>query len=132
MYKCDLCLDRVRQGSVPACVEACPQKAISYGSKEEMRAKAKARAQEINGFIYGEKENGGTSTFYVSAVPFEAIDKAMQEQAVDGKPGRSAMPVGVGNYMDSANGIATGVLVAPIAGMIAAGVAAYRTMKGEE
>ncbi|MCW2279188.1 4Fe-4S dicluster domain-containing protein [Heliophilum fasciatum] len=130
MYKCDLCLDRLRQGQAPACVEACPQKAITIGSKEDMRASAYARAQEIGGYVYGDKENGGTSTFYVSSVPFENIHKAMLSQAVDGKPGRPAMPVGVGNAMDKANGLATGVLLAPVAGMIVAGVTAYKTMKG--
>ncbi|MZP29881.1 4Fe-4S dicluster domain-containing protein [Heliobacterium undosum] len=132
MFKCDLCLDRIRQGESPACVDACPNKAISFGKKSEMRAKAQERAQQIGGYIYGEKENGGTSTFYVSAVPFEAIDQAMKEQAVDGKPGRPAMPVNAKNIMDSANGKVTGMMVAPVAGVIAAGVVAYRTMKGDE
>ncbi|MCL6560086.1 MAG: 4Fe-4S dicluster domain-containing protein, partial [Firmicutes bacterium] len=31
MYKCDMCYDRIRAGKVPACVEACPRKAVSYG-----------------------------------------------------------------------------------------------------
>jgi Fe-S-cluster-containing dehydrogenase component len=132
MYKCDLCYDRVRVGSAPACVEACPKKAIVFGDKEAMRAEAHRRAKAIGGHIYGEKENGGTSTFYVSAVPFEAIHKALMEQAVDGKPGRPAMPVGVGNYMDTVNGMALGALVAPVAGLVAAGVAAYRTLNGKE
>jgi NAD-dependent dihydropyrimidine dehydrogenase PreA subunit len=131
MYKCDLCYSRVKAGRAPACVEACPKKAIVFGDKEAMRAEAHRRAKAIDGHIYGEKENGGTSTFYVSAVPFDVIHSALKEQAVDGKPGRPAMPVAVGNYMDTANGLAAGVFIAPVAGLIAAGVAAYRTMKGK-
>lgn len=132
MYKCDLCYDRVRAGRPPACVEACPRQAIVYGPKEEMRAEARRRAEAIGGYLYGDKENGGTSTFYVSAVPFQALDKAMREQSVDGKPGRSAMPVAVGNFLDTPNGLATAVLVAPVAGLVAAGAAALRTMRVEE
>lgn len=132
MYKCDLCYDVVRGGGTPACVTACPREAIAFGDKEAMRAEAHLRAKAIGGHIYGERENGGTSTFYVSTVPFEAIHRALLAQAVDGKPGRPAMPVGVGNRMDVANGLAAGVFLAPLAGLVAAGAAAYRTMKGEE
>ncbi|KAB2951852.1 4Fe-4S dicluster domain-containing protein [Heliorestis acidaminivorans] len=132
MYKCDLCIDRLREGKAPACVDACPQQAILYGQKDALLERAKARAQEINGYVYGEKENGGTSTFYVSPVPFESIHQAMVEQVVDGKPGLPAMPVGVGNAMDQANNMAKAAFFAPVAGMVAAAVAAYRTMKGDE
>lgn len=132
MYKCDLCYDRVAAGKAPACVDACPRQAVLYGPKEQMRAEAKRRAKAIGGYVYGDAENGGTSTFYVSAVPFEAINKALKEQAVDGKPGRPTMPVAVGNFLDTANGMASAVFIAPIAGLVAAGAAALRTMKVED
>lgn len=133
MYKCDLCYSRVRQGRTPACVEACPRGAILYGSKDELRAEARRRAEAVGGEVYGDRENGGTSTFYVSAVPFAAIDRALREQAVDGKPGRPAMPPRVGNFLDTANGLAAALLVAPVAGLVAAGAAALRTMRvGDE
>lgn len=127
MYKCDLCYDRIRTGGMPACVEACPRQAIIFGRREEMRQAARTRASEISGYIYGEKENGGTSTFYVSAVPFEKIHQGL----MDGKqsPG---LPVGVDNYLDTANGLAWGLAVAPIAGVVTGAVAAYRTLKGED
>lgn len=134
MYKCDLCYDRVRAGKRPACVEACPRGAISFGSKEKMRALARRRAGEIGGFIYGERENGGTSTFYVSPVPFEKIHAALlkqkAEQAKPGLPGFPGMPVGVRNMTETANGMAWSMAVAPVAGIAAAVGAAYKTMKG--
>ncbi|QGG49091.1 4Fe-4S dicluster domain-containing protein [Heliorestis convoluta] len=132
MYKCDLCIDRLRAGKAPACVDACPNQAILYGQKEALYHEALTRAKAINGYVYGDKENGGTTTFYVSEVPFEDLHQAMVEQSIDGKPGRSGMPVGVGNAMDNANNLAKAVLYAPFAGMVAAGVAAYRTMKGDD
>ncbi|GAB4244216.1 MAG: 4Fe-4S dicluster domain-containing protein [Thermoleophilia bacterium] len=135
MYKCDLCYDRLQAGKAPACVEACPNGAISYGAKAEMLAAAKKRAEEIGGHIYGEKENGGTSTFYVSPVPFEKIHAALMEQKAGQEnpkaPGFPGMPVKVENFLDTGNGLAVSLLVAPIAGMIGAGAAAYRSMKGE-
>jgi Fe-S-cluster-containing dehydrogenase component len=136
MYKCDLCIDRLRAGRLPACIEACPKQAISIGPKGEMLRRAKAKAEQIGGFLYGEKENGGTSTFYVSPVPFEKINKALLAQKKQQKnpmaPGFPAMPVEVGNFLDSANGVAWGLVVAPLAGVVAAGAAAFRTMKGED
>jgi Fe-S-cluster-containing dehydrogenase component len=134
MYKCDLCYHRLKDGRSPACMEACPQKAMAVGSKETMRKMALKRAREIGGFTYGINENGGTSTFYVSPVPFEKIHQVLVEQKSKqtnpSTPGFPGMPVNAGNILDTANGMVTGVLIAPVAGAVAAGYAAYRTMKG--
>lgn len=126
MYKCNLCYDRITRGELPACVKACPRGAISFGPREEMRKKAHDRAATINGFIYGEKENGGTSTFYVSAVPFTVLHQALVTQQQN-----PTMPVEVENYLDTANGLAQGLMLAPVAGVLAAGLAVYKGMKGE-
>ncbi len=135
MYKCDLCIDRVKKGQKPACVEACPKGAIKFGSRDEMLKMAQNRARQIGGYIYGDKENGGTSTFYVSPVPFEKIDSALkkqkQKQPNPEAPGYPGMPVKVGSFLDTPNGLATGMLVAPIASVFAAGYKVYKTMKGE-
>lgn len=134
MYKCDLCYDRVRAGGIPACVEACPRDALSFGDKEEMHALARRRAEEIGGYLYGERENGGTSTFYVSPVPFEKIDAALlkqkERQARPDLPGFPGTPVDARNMTETANGIAWSMVIAPVAGIAAAVGAAYKTMKG--
>jgi len=136
MYKCDLCIDRIKAGNVPACVEACPKGAIKFGTRKEMLEQAKVRAQEISGFIYGENENGGTSTFYVSPVPFEKIDQSLKslksKQPNPDAPGYPTMPTKVSSFLDTANGLAVGVFVAPIASIFAAGYKAFKTMKGEQ
>lgn len=132
MYKCDMCIDLIREGKPPACTKACPNQAIHFGPKEEMRSYAGEWAKKNQGYIYGDKENGGTSTFYLSKVPFEAIDEAIREQEVDGKPGRPAMPVGVENPLDEPGNLAKAFVIAPVAGLMAAGLSVYRTMKGEE
>ncbi|MDK2887129.1 MAG: formate dehydrogenase iron-sulfur subunit [Thermoanaerobacter sp.] len=136
MYKCDLCYHRIKEGKIPACVEACPRGAIVFGDKEEMREQARKRAREIGGYIYGDKENGGTSTFYVSPVSFAKIHEQLMmqknRQPNPEAPGFPGMPEGVGNFLDSVNGIAGALLAAPLAGAFAAGYAAYRTIKGGE
>jgi anaerobic dimethyl sulfoxide reductase subunit B (iron-sulfur subunit) len=39
MTKCDACVDRLAKGGQPACVEACPQRAIEFGEVAQLRAK---------------------------------------------------------------------------------------------
>ncbi len=139
MYKCDLCYDDLKKGDSPACVSACPNNAILFGEKEEMRELAKTKAAEIGGYIYGDKENGGTSTFYVSSVPFDIIHKqiaknkkAMLEKTQKPPMGIPGMEPRVGNFLETPNGMAKAVLIAPIAGAFAAGYTVYKTMKGEQ
>lgn len=134
MYKCDFCADLLAQGKEPACVTACPNKAISFGSREEMRKLAYEKAKELNGYVYGDKENGGTATFYVSKVPYDKIDAAIlksKKEQGDLKPGRPSMEPEVGNKLDTLSGMALSAAVAPVAGMAAAGFVAYRKLKGE-
>lgn len=136
MYKCDMCIDLIRKGKNPACVDACPNNAITFGDKEEMRNLAHKRAKEIGGNIYGEKENGGTSTFYISPISFDKIHQAIIEQKSKApKPeqiGIPGMKPNVDNYLDTANGMFWSYAVAPVAGAVAAGLAAYKVVKGEE
>jgi Fe-S-cluster-containing dehydrogenase component len=119
MYKCDRCFDRVAEGKLPACVEVCPVQAQAIGPRSEMVALAERIAQERNGYLYGLEENGGTNTIYVSAVPFEKLNAAVEKGK--GKPHFKP----VKNTLALAEKLAWGVLAAPLAG-IAAGIAAAR------
>lgn len=77
MFKCDLCRSRLQENKKPHCIEACPKGAMSIGRRDEIFAKATKLKAEYNGDIYGMDQHGGTSTIYVSAVPFEKIDAAI-------------------------------------------------------
>ena len=51
MIKCDLCVDRLAEGALPACVEACPVHALEYREVDEVaavRRKAAARQMVID------------------------------------------------------------------------------------
>lgn len=130
MYKCDLCYDLILEGKEPACVSSCPKGAITFGLKKDLQDYARDWAKDKKGYIYGDIENGGTSTFYLSSIPFKAINKALKEQEVDGKPGRPTMEVGIKNSLAEPANIAKGMVVAPIAGVMAAGLSVYKIMQG--
>ena len=44
MQKCDLCSVRLENGLEPACVRACPTKALACGSPNELGASVSRRA----------------------------------------------------------------------------------------
>jgi Fe-S-cluster-containing dehydrogenase component len=123
MYKCDRCYDRVAQGKLPACIDVCPEKVQQIGPRDEIIKKAHALAVQINGYIYGEKENGGTNTIYVSPVPFEVLNKAVEKRP--GKPHLKA----VSDSMKEGNNLVAALAIAPIAGIAAAVGTIYRQAK---
>jgi formate dehydrogenase iron-sulfur subunit len=73
-------------------------------------AQAHARAREIGGYVYGEHENGGTNTLYVSPVPFETINAAIAKG-----PGQPHLGP-VEDRMADANHMGAALLIAPLAG----------------
>ena len=77
MFKCDRCYDRVAQGELPACIEACPKAVQTIGPRDEIVRQAHSLAEAIDGFIYGEDESGGTNTIYVSPIPFEVLNRSI-------------------------------------------------------
>ena len=75
--KCDGCADRIDQGKIPACAEACPANALTYGNRNDLLTIAKDRISAGKGkyvnHIYGENEVGGTSMLYLATVAFEKL-----------------------------------------------------------
>lgn len=123
MFKCDRCYNRIAQGEVPACIEVCPEDVQTIGPRDEIINKAHELAKELGGYIYGEKENGGTNTIYVSPVSFEELNKAIEKGK--GKPHLQS----VKDTMADANNLATAMIFAPIAGAVAAAGKFYKMSK---
>ncbi|MEO1911676.1 MAG: formate dehydrogenase subunit beta [Paracoccus sp. (in: a-proteobacteria)] len=70
-YKCTLCSDRIAVGQGPACAKACPTQAIVFGTKEDMKAHAATRIEDLksrgydNAGLYDPQGVGGTHVMYV-------------------------------------------------------------------
>ncbi len=78
IMKCIFCYDtRLKHGKPPACVEACPQEALTFGKRTDLIEMGRQRIRENQGkyvdHIYGEHEAGGTAWMYISSVPFEKV-----------------------------------------------------------
>jgi len=126
MYKCDRCYDRLEKGELPACIEACPNEVQKIGPRRAILDEAHAIAKETGGYLYGEKENGGTNTIYVSPVPFEELAKAVETGP--GKPHLKS----VEDSMAHADTLAKAMVVAPFAGVAAAALKFYNRFGAKE
>jgi Fe-S-cluster-containing dehydrogenase component len=75
--KCVMCYDRIHEGKIPACAEACPQEAILFGTRGDLLDIARKRIYDhpskYVSHIYGENEVGGTNMLYIASVPFEQL-----------------------------------------------------------
>jgi formate dehydrogenase iron-sulfur subunit len=75
--KCTLCYPRITQGKLPACVQACPEKAVIFGDRAELLAEAHKRLRTASTKyvqkVYGEHEVGGTSVLYISDIPLDFL-----------------------------------------------------------
>jgi formate dehydrogenase iron-sulfur subunit len=85
--KCTMCYSRITEGKIPACVENCPAKALTFGTRRELIKEARKRIVENPGqyidHIYGEHEAGGTCFLYLAGVPFNelGLNTALQSKS---------------------------------------------------
>jgi formate dehydrogenase iron-sulfur subunit len=76
--KCTMCYPRIIEGKKPACVEICPEEALTFGKRDDLialaREKIRAHPDVYQDHIYGEHEVGGTNWMYIAGRPFEEIN----------------------------------------------------------
>ncbi len=77
VVKCDFCVERQARGEPTACAAACPAGATTFGLRDELIREAHERIDQnpdvYQPQVYGEREIGGTSVMFLSAVPFEKL-----------------------------------------------------------
>ena len=90
--KCELCSHRLEKGLKPGCTSVCPTGAVIFGPRTTLLSEAKRRIQDTPGKyyqnrVYGEFDNGGTQSLYLSGVPFEKLE--LPELGPESVPARS-------------------------------------------
>jgi Fe-S-cluster-containing dehydrogenase component len=77
IIKCFFCHERIKEGKLTACADACPAGALTFGRRKDVLKLARKRINDnplkYIDHIYGEHEVGGTSWLYLSSVPFETL-----------------------------------------------------------
>jgi formate dehydrogenase iron-sulfur subunit len=71
--KCTFCYDRLQNGMVPACAQACPTQSIRFGPLSQLKKQAQDRVAQLhrdgqtNAQLYGadDKVLGGLNAFYL-------------------------------------------------------------------
>jgi formate dehydrogenase iron-sulfur subunit len=75
--KCDMCIDRMREGRLPDCAEACRYEATVAGTRADLLKLAHARIAEspedYYDHVYGETELGGTCVLFLAPRPTPAL-----------------------------------------------------------
>jgi formate dehydrogenase iron-sulfur subunit len=113
--KCTLCYQRLKKDkdAVPACVEACPEKATIFGTRKEMLDEAHRRLAGPDVYhqrVYGEHEVGGTSVLYISDAPLNISDASLSLlPAEDDARRNQPLPALTGAALNKVPGIILGM-----------------------
>lgn len=76
-HKCTLCYDRLKDGTAPACAQACPTESIQFGPLEELRERAQQRVERLHeqgvaeAELYGESPDDGVGGFGAFFLPLD-------------------------------------------------------------
>src|SRR6266568_7850050 len=93
VFKCTLCSDRVNVGLEPACIKACPTGCLHFGTKDDMKEIAEARALQLrehtshkDAGVYDPAGVGGTQVIYV-------LHDINHPEAYGGLPANPRVPI---------------------------------------
>lgn len=138
--KCTGCVDRVASGQLPSCVSTCCTGAMGYGSREEVVAKAQARAEALKKAgcpdvtVYGVGEQGGLHSICVLPGPIEAYGIEVAEADMDRvrHEARRAWAAWKAQQPVPVRAAATpGLAAAAVGGLVAAGLNKLAQRKAE-
>ena len=123
-HKCTLCYDRLSGGLEPACAQACPTDSIQFGPLEELRQRARVRADALHeqGFdgarLYGcEADQAGATNGIGSLHSFFLL---MDHPNVYGLPDAPTLP---------AHNILPGAVTSALAAALLVGAAAAALLR---
>jgi len=88
MAKCTMCVDRVLNGMLPACVKTCPTGAMNFGDRDKMVEMARKRLSDIRGVHPKANVSGLNST---RAIFLMAEDSSKYHKFADAGPSSRPM-----------------------------------------
>ncbi len=86
VMRCTMCYDRIKEGKLPGCAEACPMGAITFGKRDELikiaRERIRKNPERYVDHIFGEHEFGGTSWMILAGTSFGelGLDEGMTSE----------------------------------------------------
>jgi formate dehydrogenase iron-sulfur subunit len=112
VWKCTLCYDRLKDGSEPACAQACPTNSIQFGELADLRERAEHRlahlresGQEKAQLYLADEDNGvgGAGAFFllldepeVYGLPPDPHDTVREISSIWKASGGAAVALGIG------------------------------------
>ncbi len=85
VYKCTLCSDRTAVGLEPACIKACPTNCLTFGTRDDLLARAESRVGQLraggqdNAGLYNPAGVGGINVLYVLGDATRPTDYGLPE-----------------------------------------------------
>jgi molybdopterin-containing oxidoreductase family iron-sulfur binding subunit len=64
--KCDFCRDRLKENKLPACVEACPAKARTFGDIEDLDSDPSALIRKCRGEVLNPELGNKPKVYYLA------------------------------------------------------------------
>jgi Fe-S-cluster-containing dehydrogenase component len=85
VMRCTMCYERIIEGEVPGCAEACPMGAITYGRRSDLlqlaRDRIAKRPEKYVAHVFGEHEFGGTSWLVLAGTSLSDLGLGSLENA---------------------------------------------------
>ena len=113
--KCVACLDLVKNGQEPWCVQTCPSQAIKFGERDKLLSEAKAKATALqarypNAQVYGETQLGGLGLLMIllDTPAVFGLPENPQTPAELNLWQAAVQPVGIG--LSALSAVVTGIL----------------------
>ena len=64
--KCDFCLDLIEEGKLPACVEACPANARTFGDLDDLDSEAATLIRKFRGEVLNPELGNKPKVYYLA------------------------------------------------------------------
>ena len=116
--KCTLCIDRLEEGGIPACVKTCQPEALRFGTREEMIAYGQKRVEFLKKKGFAKAELSGVNQMGCLHV-LQVCQFGHEAYGLPTNPKANGM-IGLMKTMKTVTGVGTAAVVAGLAASLIA------------